>query len=168
MHDDAIREATQGGWIMDDEQAMARCIDLARAATERGDQPYGSVIVLDGEIVGEGANSMVTECDSTAHAEIVAIRRAERLLGRIDLTGATIYASGEPCWTCSSAIRGAKLSRVVIAAPSLWPTGGYTSDFPILTVQVRGGSTPPDVVMGVLREQADALFVEVGWPPADD
>jgi tRNA(adenine34) deaminase len=152
---------------MDDERAMERCIELARAASGRGDQPYGSVIVLDGEIVAEGENSMVTACDSTAHAEIVAIRRAEQRLGRIDLTGATIYASGEPCWTCSSAIRGAKLSRVVIASPSLWPTGGYTSAFPILTVQVEGGSTPPEVVMGVLRGEADALFAEVGWPPDD-
>ena len=153
---------------MDDEQMMARCIDLARAAAERGDQPYGAVIVLNGEMVAEGENQMVTACDSTAHAEIVAIRRAEQRLGRLNLAGGTIYASGEPCWTCSGAIRGARLSRVVIAAPSLWPTGGYTSDFPILTVQVPGGSTPPEVVMGLLRSQADALFAEVGWPPPDD
>jgi len=150
---------------VDDDQAMARCIALARAAARRGDQPYGSLIVLDGQSIAEGDNRMITDLDSTAHAEIVAIRRAEQRLGRIDLSGATIYASGEPCWTCSGAIRGARLSRVVIAAPSLWPTGGFTSDFPILTVQVPGGSTPPEVVLGVLREQADALFAEVGWPP---
>ena len=150
---------------MDDEQAMARCIELARAAAERGNEPYGSVIVLDGQIVGEGGNSVTTDVDSTAHAEIVAIRRAEQRLGRVDLSGATIYASGEPCWTCSAAIRGARLSRVVIAAPSLWPTGGYTSAFPILTVQVLEGRPPPEVVMGVLRERADALFAELGWPP---
>ena len=150
---------------MNDEQAMARCLELARAAAEAGNEPYGSVIVLDGEIVGEGGNSVTTEMDSTAHAEIVAIRRAERRLGRVELSGATLYASGEPCWTCSAAIRGARLSRVVIAAPSLWPTGGYTSQFPILTVQVLEGRPPPEVVMGVLRERAEALFRELGWPP---
>src|SRR5262245_58610191 len=122
-------------WVVDDEQAVRRCIELTRAAAARGDQPYGSVIVLAGEIMAEGGNRMLSDLDSTAHAEIVAIRRAEQHLGRIELSGATIYASGEPCWTCSSAIRGARLSRVVIAAPSLWPTGGYTSAFPILTVQ---------------------------------
>jgi tRNA(Arg) A34 adenosine deaminase TadA len=152
---------------VDDEQAMARCIELARAAAGRGNEPYGSAIVLDGQIIAEGENSTLTDIDSTAHAEIVAIRRAEQRLGRIDLAGATIYASGEPCWTCSAAIRGARLSRVVIAAPSLWPTGGYTSAFPILTVQVLEGRPPPDVVMGVLRERADALFAELGWPSSE-
>jgi tRNA(adenine34) deaminase len=152
---------------MDDERAMERCLELARAAAGRGNEPYGSVIVLDGQIVAEGENSVQTEVDSTAHAEIVAIRRAEKRLGRVNLSGATIYASGEPCWTCSSAIRGARLSRVVIAAPSLWPTGGYTSAFPILTVRVLEGRPPPEVVMGVLRDRADALFAELGWPPPD-
>jgi tRNA(Arg) A34 adenosine deaminase TadA len=121
--------------------------------------------VLDGQIVAEGENSMLTDVDSTAHAEIVAIRKAEHALRRIDLSGATIYASGEPCWTCSSAIRGAHLSRVVFAGPSFWPTGGHTSAFPILTVRVEGGAEPPEVVMGVLRAEADAMFAELGWPP---
>ena len=60
-----------------------------------------------------------------------------------------------PCW------------RAVIAAPSLWPTGGYTSTFPILTMQVLEGRPPPEMVMGVLRDGAEALFAELGWPPAE-
>ncbi len=152
---------------MDDEQAMARAIELARAAAERGNQPYGSVIVVGGRIVAEGENCVVTDLDPTAHAEIVAIRAACRDLGRVDLLGGTIYASGEPCWTCSSAIRGAHLSRVVIAAPSLWATGGSTSAFPILRVDGVAGLGPtPEVVMGVLEDRARALFAELGWPPA--
>jgi tRNA(adenine34) deaminase len=161
------RAGLTGGAAVDDEQAMARCIELARAAAERGNEPYGSVIVLDGRIVGEGGNSVMTDVDSTAHAEIVAIRRACKALGRVDLSGTTIYASGEPCWTCSSAIRGARVSRVVIATPSFWPTGGYTSAFPILTVQVLEGRRPPEVVMGVLADRVQALFAELGWPPEE-
>ena len=153
---------------MNDTQAMERCIELAREAAARGDQPYGSLIVIDGQVVAEGQNSVATELDPTAHAEIQAIRRACRALGRIDLSGGTIYASGEPCWTCSSAIRGARLSRVVIAAPSLWETGGYTSELPILRVAgLRGVAPPPEVVMGVLEDRARALFAEVGWPPPE-
>ncbi len=153
---------------MDDAQAMERCIELARAAAGRGNQPYGSVIVIDGRIVAEGENSIVTDVDPTAHAEMVAIRRACRSLGRTDLSGGTIYASGEPCWTCSSAIRGARLSRVVFAAPSLWATGGYTSAFPILSVDgVAGTAPPPEVVVGVLEDRARALFAELGWPPSE-
>ena len=150
---------------MDDIRAMERCLELARAAAARGNQPYGSVIVMDGRIVAEGENSIVTEVDPTAHAEIVAIRRACRSLGRIDLSGGTVYASGEPCWTCSSAIRGARLSRVVFAAPSLWATGGYSSAFPILRVDgIAGTAPPPEVVVGVLGDRARALFAELGWP----
>ena len=150
---------------MDDEQAMGRAIELARAAAERGDQPYGSVIVIDGRIVAEGENGVTTDLDPTAHAETVAIRKACQDLGRIDLSGGTIYASGEPCWMCSSAIRGARLSRVVIAEPSSWATGGYTSDFPILRVDNIAGLGPaPEVVLGVLGERARALFAELGWP----
>jgi tRNA(Arg) A34 adenosine deaminase TadA len=54
---------------VDDATAMNRCLKLARAAAERGDQPYGSVIVMDGRIVAEGDNSIATNIDSTAHAE---------------------------------------------------------------------------------------------------
>jgi tRNA(Arg) A34 adenosine deaminase TadA len=154
---------------MDDTQAMERCIELARAAAERGNQPYGSVIVMDGRIVAEGENSILTDMDPTAHAEIVAIRRACKELGRIDLSGGTIYASGEPCWTCSSAIRGSRLSRVVFAEPSLWATGGYTSDFPILRIDsIPGAPPPPEVVVGVLGDRARALFAELGWPPREE
>src|SRR3712207_5890320 len=96
--------------LVDDEQAMARAIELAREAAARGDQPYGSVIVLVGQIIGEGQNRTVTELDPTAHAESEAIRRACRALGRTDLSSATLFASGEPCWACSSAIRAARLS----------------------------------------------------------
>ncbi|MEJ7654018.1 MAG: nucleoside deaminase [Chloroflexia bacterium] len=92
---------------MEDAVAMERAIELARAAAERGDEPYGSVIVVEGRIVSEGENSVATDLDPTAHAEITAIRRACRDLERTDLSGGTIYASGEPCWTCSAAIRGA-------------------------------------------------------------
>jgi guanine deaminase len=153
---------------MNDEQAMERCIELAREAAARGDQPYGSAIVMEGRIIAEGQNSVATEVDPTAHAEIAAIRRACRQLGRTDLSGASIYASGEPCWTCSSAIRGARLSRVVFAAPSLWATGGYTSDFPILRVEgIAGVAPPPEVVVGVLEDRARALFAELGWPPPE-
>ena len=151
---------------MDDAQAMERCIELAREAAMRGDQPYGSLIVVGGQAVAEGQNSVVTEVDPTAHAESQAIRRACQALGRTDLSGGTIYASGEPCWACSSAIRGARLSRVVIGAPSFRGTGGYTSEFPILRVAgVRSLAPPPEVVMGVLEDRVRALFAEVGWPP---
>jgi tRNA(Arg) A34 adenosine deaminase TadA len=151
---------------MDDVTAMERCIELARAAAERGDQPYGSVIVLDDRIVAEGDNSIATDSDPTAHAELVAIRRACQELGRTELSGATIYASGEPCWMCSTVIRAARISRVVFAKPASSGTGGATSAFNILTVaDVVGLPAPPEVVVGYQEERVAALYAELGWPP---
>ena len=153
---------------MDDEQAMARAINLARAAAERGDQPYGSVILLDGRIAGEGENRTVTDSDPTAHAEVEAIRRACRALGRNALAGATLYASGEPCWMCAAAIRATRIARVVYAVPSFWGTGGDTSVFPILGAHdITGLGTPPEVVAGVLADRMRAVYTEVGWPPGE-
>lgn len=152
-----------------DEQAMARAIELARIAAERGNQPYGAVIVIDGAIVAEGENSVATDHDPTAHAELNAIRRACRDLGRVELGGATIYASGEPCWICSAAIRAARLSRVLYAAAAASGTGGATSAFPILSVAGVAGLGPPaEVVGGFLDDRARALFAELGWPPERD
>jgi tRNA(adenine34) deaminase len=145
---------------------MERCIALARAAAERGDQPYGSVIVLDGQIVAEADNSIATNFDPTAHAELVAIRKACQSLGRTELTGATIYASGEPCWMCSTVIRAARLSRVVFAMPSSSGTGGATSTFNILSVEDVAGLTPPPEVVGrFLEDRIRALYAELDWPP---
>lgn len=151
---------------MDDTTAMNRCIELARAAAERGDQPFGSVIVMDGQVVAEGDNSINTDSDVTAHAELVAIRRACQALGRIDLSGGTIYASGEPCWMCSAAIRGAKLSRVVFAVPSSGSTGGATSNYKIMTVgDISGYAAPPEVVERFMEDSVRSLYSDLGWPP---
>jgi tRNA(Arg) A34 adenosine deaminase TadA len=152
---------------MDDTIAMQRCIELARAAAERGDQPFGSVVVMDGRIVAEGDNSIATDIDPTAHAELVAIRRACQTLGRIDLTGGTIYASGEPCLMCSAVIRATRLSRVVIAMPSRNASGGATSAYAILKADgVAGLTSPPEVVEGFLEDRVRELHAELGWPPS--
>jgi tRNA(Arg) A34 adenosine deaminase TadA len=152
---------------VDDATAMNRCIELARAAAERGDQPFGSVVVMDGRIVAEGDNSIATDSDPTAHAELVAIRRACQALGRVDLTGGTIYASGEPCLMCSSVIRATRLSRVVIAMPSRSATGGATSPYAILKADgVAGLTAPPEVIEGFFEDRVRALHAELGWPPA--
>lgn len=74
---------------MDDTEAMERCIELAALSAKAGDHPFGALIVLDGKILAEGENRVFTDMDPTAHAEITAIRRATRILGRHDLSGAS-------------------------------------------------------------------------------
>ncbi len=78
----------------EDERFMRRAIAIAREA--EGGVPIGCVIVMDGEIVGEGANEVAVDNDPTAHAEIVAIRHATKRLGP-DLRGATLYSTLQPC-----------------------------------------------------------------------
>jgi guanine deaminase len=96
-------------------------VELAResASDERGQSgPFGAIVVRDdtGEVIGEGHNMVVTSCDPTAHAEIVALRDAAAKTKTHVLTGATLYTSTEPCPMCLGAAYWARVSRIVIAA----------------------------------------------------
>jgi guanine deaminase len=77
--------------------------------------PFGAVVVLDGQVVGEGWNQVTSTSDPTAHAEVVAIRDACRRLGRFHLQGAELYTSCEPCPMCLSAAYWARVDRIWFA-----------------------------------------------------
>lgn len=95
---------------------MREAIALSRRAIVRGrGGPFGAIIVRRGEIVGRGWNQVTSTNDPTAHAEIVAIRDACRILGDFKLTGCTLYTSCEPCPMCLSAIYWARIRRVYYA-----------------------------------------------------
>ncbi len=95
---------------------MARAIEIATKNVELGaGGPFGAVVVRDGEIIGEGCNSVTSNNDPTAHAEVQAIREACRGLSTFDLSGAEIYTSCEPCPMCLSAIYWARLSKIYFA-----------------------------------------------------
>jgi guanine deaminase len=101
---------------MASEEFMRRAIALSRQNLETmAGGPFGSVVVKDGQIVGEGRNDVLATNDPTAHAEIVAIRDAARRLGTFDLTGCEIYTSCEPCPMCLGAILWARLGRLYYA-----------------------------------------------------
>ncbi|MFN8523721.1 MAG: nucleoside deaminase [Chloroflexota bacterium] len=146
-----------------DRRWMQHAIDLARRAGERGDHPFGSVIVRGDALVAEGENSVESRHDPNAHAETVAIRAACHRLATLGLSGTTIYASGEPCWMCSTVIRTVGIRRVVFGLTSGWETGGYSSGFPILTARVDRFGQPPEVVADFLADQVSALLASFGW-----
>ncbi len=77
--------------------------------------PFGSVVVRDGRVIGEGWNQVTSTNDPTAHAEVVAIRRACAAIGSFSLAGATLYASCEPCPMCLASAYWARVSRIVFA-----------------------------------------------------
>ncbi len=91
---------------------MRKAITLSEENVNREGGPFGAVIVKDGVIIGEGANSVSTNNDPTAHAEIVAIRNATKKLETYNLSGCTIYTSCEPCPMCFGAIYWAHISRM--------------------------------------------------------
>ena len=95
---------------------MERAFEMRRLAVERGDQPYGAVIVKADRIVGEGASAVVTDNDPTAHAEMVAIRDAARRLGSRDLSGCEMYGTAPACPMCEAAAYWARVTRLLHGA----------------------------------------------------
>jgi tRNA(adenine34) deaminase len=88
----------------------------ARSAAQAGEVPIGAVLVHDGEIVARGQNRVLRDNDPTAHAEIVSIREAARVLGNYRLNGCSLFVTLEPCAMCAGAMIHARLDRMVFAA----------------------------------------------------
>ena len=101
---------------MNDEQYMRRALELARHAQSEGEVPIGALVVLHGEILGEGWNRPIAAHDPTAHAEIQAMRAAAAKAGNYRLTGATLYVTLEPCEMCLGAMFHARVGRLVYGA----------------------------------------------------
>jgi len=100
-----------------DAEFMRRAIDLAQNGIDKGiGGPFGAVIVRDGEIIAEGCNSVTSTNDPTAHAEVVAIRKACEKLDSFQLDDCVIYTSCEPCPMCLGAIYWARPKKVFFAA----------------------------------------------------
>jgi tRNA(adenine34) deaminase len=95
---------------------MRAALSLAGEARRRGEVPVGAVVVLDGDVIGEGFNHPIGAHDPTAHAEIVAMRAAASRLGNYRLTGATLYVTIEPCQMCVGAMVHARVARLVYGA----------------------------------------------------
>ena len=94
-------------------EAAASMKQLAEAG---GDQPYGAVVVADGEIVGNGPSRVVARGDPSAHAEREAIRDAQLRLGRRNLAGSVLYSTSRPCRQCESAAAEAQIARMIYGA----------------------------------------------------
>lgn len=131
---------------MYDEKFMKRAIQISkRALTEPGTQPFGAVVVRDGKIVGEGLNHSVAHWDPTSHGETEAVRDACRNLKTVDLSGADLYSSYEPCALCVATMLIAGISKLYYAS-SLDQSGKA------FTGVSRAARHPVDV--GTLRAEA--------------
>jgi tRNA(Arg) A34 adenosine deaminase TadA len=97
------------------QQFMQEAVRLAEANLRRGGRPFGAVLAIGGEAVATGVNDIVHSHDPTTHAEMEALRAASRKLGRPDLRGAVVYASGHPCPMCLAALTMAGVEAVYYA-----------------------------------------------------
>ena len=95
---------------------MEQAIVQARRAEALGEVPVGAVVVKEGVIIATGYNHPIGTHDPTAHAEIMALRAAAKVLGNYRLPGCTLYVTLEPCAMCSGAMMHARLGRVVFGA----------------------------------------------------
>jgi tRNA(adenine34) deaminase len=134
---------------------MRRALDLARAAARAGEVPVGALVVNNGAVIGEGANSPIRNCDPTAHAEIQALRQAAVHEGNYRLPGTTLYATLEPCPMCAGAIVHARVARVVFAATD--PRGGAAGSVYDL-LRSPASNHRVKVRAGVMADESAALL----------
>jgi len=99
-----------------DQAFMRHAQQLAARAAALGEVPVGALVVLDGQVIGEGWNQPISGQDPTAHAEIQALRQAAETLGNYRLVGAELFVTIEPCTMCAGAIVHARIARVVFGA----------------------------------------------------
>jgi len=141
----------------DDIAWMSQALHAARAAAKRGEVPVGAVVVLHGEAIGRGGNLAISGADPSAHAEIVALRRAARRAANYRLTGATLYVTLEPCLMCLGAMVHARIGRLVFGAPDSKTGAVLLLGTPAFLKRTNHRF---EVTGGVLAEQAADLMLE--------
>lgn len=137
---------------------MRRALDEAARATATGDVPVGAVVLgPDGAVLGAACNAREADGDPTAHAEMLAVRRAARSLGRWRLEGCTLAVTLEPCTMCAGALVLARVSRLVLGA---WdPKAGAAGSVRDVVRDTRLNHRV-EVVGGVLEEECAGLLRE--------
>jgi tRNA(adenine34) deaminase len=142
--------------LADHETFMRQALDQARRALHVGEVPIGAVVVAQGQVAGEGFNQPIRSVDPTAHAEIVALRRAARGAGNYRLTGAALYVTLEPCLMCVGAIVNARIATVVYgAAEPKWGALGSILDARELRLNHR-----LEVIAGVGEAECRQIVVD--------
>jgi tRNA(adenine34) deaminase len=145
-----------------DRTMMQRCIALSATAAESGELPFACVICDGDRVVAEAANLVRQERDVTRHAELVALSRAQKVLGRRNLNRCTLYSNVEPCPMCSFPIRETRVKRVVYAIGS--PAMGGVSKWNILRdtelskVMPEAFGPVPEILAGLLGQDAARVW----------
>ena len=134
---------------------MEAALEEARIAAVRGEVPVGAVVVAAGRLIARAGNRTITDCDPTAHAEMVALREAARVAGNYRLTDADLYVTIEPCAMCAGAMIQARIRRLVYGADDP-KAGAVRSCFSIFTHPQLNHRV--EVAAGLLADEAAALL----------
>ena len=145
--------------MSDHQYYMQLALEEAQDAMQAGNRPIGSIIVRNGEILGRGRNTMFTDHDPSAHAEVAALRVTCSRLQTVDLSGSTLYSTLEPCPMCFWAMQEAKVARLVLggryASIGGFDLGRYTVES---FLEFMGRKI--EVVTGVLQKECEAVRIE--------
>lgn len=140
-----------------DEEYMRMALCEARAAYEEDEVPIGAVVIRNGEVVSKAHNLRETINDPTAHAEIVAIREASRILGTWRLTDCELYVTIEPCPMCAGAIVQSRIRRLIYGAQD--PKAGACGTI-MNIVQNQFLNHRVEVMAGILEDECSAIMKE--------
>ena len=134
---------------------MQEALEEARSAAAAGEVPIGAVLTLDGRVMARSGNRTIRDCDPTAHAEIIVLREAARVVDNYRLAGATLYVTVEPCSMCAGAMIQARIPRLVYGADD--PKGGAArSCFQILSDPRLNHQV--EITTGVLASECAAVI----------
>jgi tRNA(adenine34) deaminase len=137
------------------EQFMDAALEQARLALAAGEVPIGAVLVIDGAIVARAFNQPISASDPTAHAEVLVVREAARIIGNYRLVGADVYVTLEPCLMCVGALVHARIRTLIYGAAEP-KTGALVSTARAL--ESPGLNHRFDVAGGVREETARELI----------
>ena len=140
----------------DHERYMDLALQEARAGVAQGNKPVGAVIVLNGEVIGRGWNTVDSAHDATNHAEIVAIRNASRKLDSASLAGATLYSAMEPCPMCLWAIHIAGIRELVLGGRHASMKRDDLGDYSVEKLLQLTGQTM-HIVTGVRTHECETM-----------
>ena len=138
-----------------DEHWMRLALEAAREAETRGEVPIGTCIVSEGQVLSIAGNRTRTDCDPTAHAEIVALRDASKIAGNYRLTNAEVYSTIEPCAMCAGALIQARVRRLIYGARDE-RAGAIESHFGICSTEFLNHRI--EIATGVLEDECRALM----------
>lgn len=141
----------------EDKRFMRQALTLAKKAAAKGDVPIGCVIVYEGKVIARGYNRRNVDKTTLAHAEILAIKKASKVIGDWRLEDCTMYVTLEPCQMCAGAIVQARIPKVVIGCMN--PKAGCAGSI-INLLDMKQFNHQVEVVRGVLEEECSTIMKE--------